>query len=664
MKKEKFKNPFIYLLAVQIVVLLSCIAIPAFSGRPVTQGLVYFLFQLTLVFLPGLAACAVFNIEYDDSAVLIPFSYFFGLCILMAEYLICAFIGHSLVTALCISLISVPILYEKKEYLNRDFTNLFSCVPLLTSMAIFVICFFAVTLSNPLPTPERTVIFNKDFLYWIGSSISLTKSFPVEDFRLAGFPFYYHYFSNVVIAQSSLISKIGIVDLSFLYSYIIPSILLAYSSYVLFSTILKRKSCIIAGIIICLFMEGSVCFLTSHLYFCPFGFDYGYAVAMLGIAYLARMYTEDDFSARSLIVSCMIIAANTGYKGPVSIVALIAYGIVAADVLFRRSWKKGLLFGLSWLASFVAVYAIFVMDVSGATEMTNNLVFLGPLRAFEENYWAMEILQDLVVNKGLPNNGLAYIAALFLYVIRNNRASMVLLIFGSGYLICELLRKRKVDILLLSWISIGLWGVLLTINTYQDGNSQMYFVMSCFPFCALSGLYSLEKVTERSEALIFILLALLAAVSYDDMRRFIDERANAKIRDAIAISQNKEVVGDKRYSLSYKEYELALWLKENTAPDVLIALDCFEYDGLRKEENLGVFSERFIWNDGQYADEKEKSRRRAIVDRLFDGNDSAIDELKKEKVSYVIETLSQNRIESDRLQRVYQNEDYIVFKVK
>ena len=55
------KDAAVYLSVFEGVILLACILIPLFSGRLLSSGIFYFLFQLFLVFVPGLAIWLLVN---------------------------------------------------------------------------------------------------------------------------------------------------------------------------------------------------------------------------------------------------------------------------------------------------------------------------------------------------------------------------------------------------------------------------------------------------------------------------------------------------------------------------------------------------------------------------------------------------------------------------
>ena len=667
MKKPFFREAFYSgCMIVQLFLFFLCLINGFLCELSLSDSLIYFGFQLLGIFIPGLALAIVSGRERNSGIELFAWSYVLGLALLLLEYVLAMVLhisGFAWILSIAISVLSLYVIYRKQPDSHFE-EKLYDWIVLpAISLAAIIVCFFSVSLANPVFNITKDTYLNKDFLFWIGNSISFTKSFPVQDFRLAGIPFFYHYFSSTIIAISSILTGIEVLELSYHYTYLIPCVLMVFSAYAMLKKMVHHKILVYAGILLILFCEGSTVFITSHLYFCPFGFDYAYALAMLGMALLIEMEEKQNFGFRNVLLSSLLIALCTGFKGPIAIVVLIGYGVMAFSLLIRKKWKEGLISGISWLSSFLLVYVLFISGMFSDIEQANGLIFLGPLRAFDYNFWAIGILDDLL-SQGFPDGGISRLYALFLYVFRSNRAAMALLILCTVYVVYQFIRKKKVSVIHLCLIAICLWGILLTINTYQDGNSQMYFIMSIFPFGILAGLSCLNEVTDRRNIAAIVILVLLALISYGDVRRCIDERIKPECENAIAVHKGETGQYSSRYFVSKNDYDLSMWLKHNTGEKDYIAVDTFEYDGIRKEEIFGVFSKRYIWNDGQYADETIQAARRGLVDELYKGRKEALDELKKEKVVYLIQTLS---VHPEKLpyglETVFGNDDYLVYKL-
>ena len=627
----------------QLILLLSCAFICVFARAPVLNGILFFLYQLFGIFIPGLACSVLLRKKTDLFEDDILYGYAFGVMIVLIEYIVYMCLLHflpAIVLTALVAVLSLVFLYFRRDAI-RAASLMDQIVCRIMMIMMFVICFFAITYHYVPVERYGSSIFNKDFLFWVGNSISFVKGFPAQSFRLAGQTFYYYYFSNILMASASMNTGISVLDLSYDLSYLIPCILMVYACRDFLGSLLKNRILIYAGMIFIFFVHGTTVYLPDHIYYCPFGFDYGYAFAMIAAACLVRMYRKDGFNVLNVVISCLFIIADTGFKGPVALIALMAFGIVAFSSLIQKKWVRGLVCGFLWLISFISIYLLVVSGISFAVERTNGIEFLGPLGAFDRNRWAIGILSELI-GKGMADNGITRIIALFLYVFRSNKAAMALLIAAGIGLIVLWIMKKKDQTVLLSLICTALWGILLTVITHQDGNSQMYFIMAAFPFAVLSGLYAVEE-SGFGKVFEIVMIVLIFVISVGDIRHFVCDSVNGQIKDALLLQKGEETDGDDRYRFTTSEVKLAEWLKENTGEHDLIVMDRFEYDEMRKEEMLGVFSERYIWNDGLYCDEKEMLRRRQITDRAFRDDKAAFDELRSEGVNYMIQTLSQDQ---------------------
>ena len=665
MKTNVIKKGYFSILINQLLIFLACLLICAFCSVSLFTGLKYFLFQLSCLYLPGLALFHLLKINKRSFIDISAYSFVFGLTMLMLEYYLMMLIGlsrFSFVISLFILLISCFYLYRNKGFfleIEADKNQIWLEMIIILTI---VVCFFFLSYSFVYPDVYGGTVYDKDFLYWIGNSISFIKGLPVQDYRLVGEPFYYHYFSNIVMAQTSFVTGIDLVTLSYYFSYIVPCVLLVYCTYIFLKTLVKNNIYIFLGMVIVLLFDGMTSYVPDHLYYCPFGFDYAYALSMLSFAVLSEMYQAEDYSAKSVLLSCLFLMLTTGFKGPNGVVVLFAYGIVTLSLLLRRKWIKGLMLGAVWLFSFFLIYFVFIADITQSVKQTNDLEFLGPLLAFDYNPFAIKILNKLIGSYAFPNNGITRIISLFLYIVLNNVGAMVLLAIGVIGWFYRLVKRQDLGILSMA-AGTALWGILLTNITHQDGNSQMYFIMSSLPFCAIAGLYVLDQYFTEKKYLI-ILSICLCILAFPDVKRFADHRVIANINDSIILRDGGTIGSDHRYYFTKEEYELALWIKDNTSEEDYVVLDHFSYDGLRKEEMLGVFSERYIWNDGQYSTETERERRRQLVLDAFEGNREALKQLKAESVDYLVQTVSETpNPKLNDLEIVYNKGGYTVYKI-
>ena len=650
------------LITLQLVILLACL-LPCFVSKiNLSNGILYFIFQLLVIFIPGYAVSLLIN--RNRQIEIISYSYAYGIAALILQYWLLQLLNisnFSLIVNIIICTISIIYLYKNRFIEYHSFEGSYFLYILL--FCLFIICFLTVSCANPLPTYNGGTNYNKDFLFWIGNSISFIKGIPVQTFTLVGNNYYYHYFSSIAMAQISICTGINIYSLSYYFSYIIPCILLVFSSFNLLNKTIKNRIYIYLGIILILFTEGSTTYLTSHLYFCPFGFDYSYAFGMLAVSSLYDIYKGDE-SIFTFLESCLFIIATTGMKGPTAVVILMAFAFQTLFMLFDKQYGKGFLYGSGWLISFLLVYLLCITNIFSNETRTNNLEFVGLLGGFDNNIWAIKNLNYLINSLSFPNNGLTRIIALALYILRSNFPAIMLLFIYFVLEINNFVKRKNINKFNICLFATCIWGIVLTIITHQDGNSQMYFIMSAFPYCVLLGLQSIDKKSIEKKKICFIVILILC-LSFTNIKRFVCGRVIPEVKYGISVVNGNPDTSNYRYFFTENDYEVAVWLKNNTDSNDYIALDCFEYDGLRKELGFGVLSERFIWNDGQYANEQEKNRRREIVNDLFNGDLNSLNNLKKENVKYLIQTITINPIFelSDNLETVFENDSYIVYKL-
>lgn len=659
MKKNRIN---IKLLVLQLLIFFICLLSYIVCKVDILCAIKYFLFQFFFIYIPGYALFILLNHKEEND--IIVWSYAYGIIHLIFQYWLFQVINinsFSLYINISICLLSIVYINKKNDchlYIN-DYYYFF----ILLVFILFIICFFSISCSNPLPTYNGGTNYNKDFLFWIGNSISFIKGLPVQVFTLVGNNYYYHYFSSIVIAQTNLCTGIDTYIISYYFSYIIPCILLVFSSYELLKKVISNNWLIIIGVVLILCTEGATTYLSSHLYFCPFGYDYAYAYGMLTISLLFDINNEEN-SYIVVFKSCLLLSIATGMKGPVAVVILMAYAFESLFLLLKKQYKKCFTYGMLWLLSFLIIYFLCITNIFDHSPRTNNLEFVGIVNSFDNNIWAIKNLNYLISNLSFPDNGITRVLALLLYVLRSNFPAMLMLF---AYLIVQIInirQKKNINNTMICLFASCIWGILLTIITHQDGNSQMYFIMSVYPCCVLLGLYSLESLNLDNKKM-QILIVLVLCLSFTNIKRFIFDRALPEIKNGISVLNGNPDTSSYRYFFTENDYELSQWLKNNTESNDYIALDCFEYDGFRKELGFGVLSERFVWNDGQYANEAEKNRRRNIVYEVFEGDINSINKLKNENVKYLVQTISINPIFEfyDKLNVVFESDSYIVYKL-
>ena len=529
---------------------------------------------------------------------------------------------------------------------------------------LLLICFFVVSFANLLPNEIQnggTAVYYVDWLFWIGNNISMEKSFPVYDYRLYGTSFNYHYFSSIFLAYSSMVTDIDPTILGFYYSPLIPVFLMTAFSYLLISSLVKNKYLKIIALICILFTEGTTITYVWHILFCPFGYDYGYAFGMASVLYLIY-FNREEFSISFLILTIISIALCTGSKGPVSVVILIAFGIDALSKLLMKN-NKGFLYGILWLASFVVIYFVFVKG--DYTAISAQKLFIGDLKnAFLNNRFEMSIYYNLINRFPFLNKYILAAITSVIYIFQSNPSAITLFVVGTIHFLRNLV-KKSYDIINLEILSITVWGILLTLISYQQGGSQMYFVMSTIPFSITLGFQSLEKINKRNKKMLAgFVICIGFLMGFYNWNKIINNRIEYSLN-----YYEKKTMPFTNFSLTKEEYEAYKWLSDHSETNAIVAVDTFNSHGFDSRMTAGVFTERYIWNDGKYSSEiDELERRNDIVNRIMNGDYKALYALKDEGVDFFVDIIDEKQIDSINasidLECVYKNQQVVIYECK
>lgn len=661
--KSKYKNNII----LQFIALIMCLLITLIQKCNLINGFLIFVFQFINVYLVGVSIALILKLNITNDSYLIGYGYSLGLIINIVFYYIYVLFNFSNIYKLFYLIVVVILLVNIIK--NRKFLfNLTSgdSSLLVYLCLVYVICFLGVTLVQTTPDLTNGTYYYNDSLFWFGNNISLFKNFPAEDFRLVGNTFNYHYFSSIEIAYESKILGIDINIINLYFSYIIPGILLVYSSYCLLKSVVKQTLLRNIGIVLILFTDCYIISYSSHLYFCSFGFDYGLAFGMMTIAYLINIIKKQNFSLKEILISSIFIAFTTGFKGPVGVVILMAFGIVSLYLLINKRFKDGLVSGCCWLFSFLFVYFMIISGSSSHIGTDGGLSFVGIIGGFDLNKGPIYIHSDLI-SLGFNDSKLLKLLAIVLFVFLSNIGFSILLLVGIVFCFINIFKYKRIDLINLFLISICLFGILLTLVTHQVGNSQWYFLMSVVPFGVCVGLDAISESinNKKIEILIAIVLVLLSSV---DIIRFFKDDVMKYVNNGILVRNNEFENTNLEYYCSKKDYEMCEWLKNNTEEDAYVVIDCFEYDGIKKNEVIGVFSQRYIWNDGEYTGWKEElNRRQELVKDVINQKENSIDKLIDEGVNYFIQTKQQTKdliMNKEKSILVYENEDYRIYELK
>lgn len=232
-------------------------------------------------------------------------------------------------------------------------------------------------------------------------------------------------------------------------------------------------------------------------------------------------------------------------------------------------------------------------------------------------------------------------------------------------------------------ITISVLGFLLTNITHQYGGSEIYFVLAAYPFSviilvnAISSMFE-NKAKSNGKIPIIVLttgiLAILILSALPSAAFFKNKIQIGKHRYSSINASNEDriIYGFVDDSITEKEYEALIWIRDNTDRNAIVAS---ERAVLNSKYMYGTaFSERRFFLEGYIYitsyDETSKyyeeiMNRVSILEGTYSGNEKSLNELKQKDVDYIIlsKRIFDDRRPFEQLQSVYENEDIEIFKL-
>ncbi len=632
-----------------------------------------FAYQFFALFLVGFASFRALRIRTDSLAEIIAISYSAGGVISLLTYMLCMLtLGRSAIIYFVIVeiILSIWYIHSKYQAFSIDSTSSDGMIICLFFLIVYyLLATVSVSFVSSLPSGTEEVAYYWDWPYWVGNNISFTKQFPIQNFRLVGMPFRYHFFSSILMAEAALCTSVDIVYISFHYAYLLGGLLLVFSAYFLATRLLKTKWLVLLTMIAILFTDGRYVTLALHTLYCPFGFDYGYAYSMMAVASLIELVKRDRWR-EFLIPSVFFLAMTTGCKGPNGMVILIGFGVAAFWLLAKKEYKKGFIGGFIWLGAFLLVFMGFIYSPRTLTADSGlKCVLFHP--AAQRLY---EQLHGTVLGT-MGIDGVLKIIPYIIWFFACNLLTGVLLMIA----IIKLLRDaihREIDVIFLIMSCTAIAGAAVMMFTLQSGRSEMYFMMATFPSAALAGTSVIEsegKKTSCKVRLAVIIPLLLYSSGYCYFGRNTIPRLQegiSRVTHGMDYSTTEYTDGPYCF-MDGIDYEAFRWVREHTGIHDIIATDSFKNrNGNNNSLLLGIFSERYVWNEIKYTDDKtESDRRNAVIEKLKTDTMTAVSELADEGVKYLLHQVTDDEMKERKLEdtnwltELYRNEHYVIYEI-
>ncbi|NLL91693.1 MAG: hypothetical protein GX222_04645 [Ruminococcaceae bacterium] len=665
------KKPILnFLIKTLMTIILFVILTTCFFGTEYTYSIyasIYFI-GIILSGIPHLKALKSENTPLE----FILFSFSIGIFQLIILYLVLSalklysFFSYIPLLSIVISLIVLYLKRKAKLRFKADAgeLNLAFWFALIALIGVLI----SLTSNNTTPIMAGGSRYHVDLLNSVGLVDSASRGFPFEDVKAAGIPYNYHVLSFAILGVLKSVSGIDNFSLITLFSLTVFTPFFAACVAALSKRILGN-SLKIAFVFVAIFILSPFdnMFL-YYLYSDTLGFSLSAAFGALSILALLKFFESKDKKISSDIVLCCItLALSTFAKGPVAAVYVLGFGMVFLVAILReKKFLKNLVVGGMVFLSFFFVYLLIYTSDSA------SLVTFYPGRFIVDTEIYSFIRSKLHIDSNFISIVLMFLTT---YIFMFFGILLQTFRFGKS--------KNNEFYYSIFAITISVLGFLLTNITHQYGGSEIYFVLAAYPFSviilvnAISSMFE-NKAKSNGKIPIIVLttgiLAILILSALPSAAFFKNKIQIGKHRYSSINASNEDriIYGFVDDSITEKEYEALIWIRDNTDRNAIVAS---ERAVLNSKYMYGTaFSERRFFLEGYIYitsyDETSKyyeeiMNRVSILEGTYSGNEKSLNELKQKDVDYIIlsKRIFDDRRPFEQLQSVYENEDIEIFKL-
>ena len=647
---------FQVILAGSLLIISFHILLGALLDLPVANLAKNTLMQLLGIFLPGLALYVALYPSRQNLLGALFLSYAFGYAgNIISYFLLVPFKLQIAVPFFVIFIAVLSLWWLRRQCKNFSLDKLKRIDLIYVFLFLLYLCLRIIVAAGTVAPPfsVNVLSFNQDYLYWLENAAALARQFPPTDPRLAiGGIYYYHYFSSIQLAFSSLATGVDLYTLGGILFPLTQCLLFFGSFYVLFRSTLKSHLISIFGLAVTFFCTGLEWILittyTAHTWTNPFGYDIGLSFGALFLHCLFLQYEKGRFSLRTCVITALFFAVTTGAKAPIAAMLLIAAGIICFSWLLKKQYRHAFSYGLALLAVFliVATVCVGIHVPPPANPTATKLGSFSATRFISESP-AVQAMQEVLSDLPRLLRGIILVGTSLLY-----SHPLAFGLYGMGALSILTDRRMRTAPCLALLLS-GFLGAVLGIFNIQAGHSQMYFLMTAFILCLFLGLIWLDTVSSDWSApgkrtaviicggllLIQVNFMLFQGVTYSGSGLIVPLRTGS----AVLFNQEPpQRIGGSGGVLA-TDIQAMAWIRDNTPGDSILLSDrsvigeapLFMYYGAFSERQMYLEGDGFSYN--QYVE--ERARMRTVIQDVFQNSNKALRTAAQEGVDYIVQTI-------------------------
>ncbi|MEG1984081.1 MAG: hypothetical protein RR009_02265 [Oscillospiraceae bacterium] len=645
---------------------------------PILSMLLFFLFNLLFVAMPGIALVKVLRLKLSPLAAFVT-AYGLGLATVVASYFL--FAPFSAVELMPIGLIAVSAVSAAGLFALRHIpfsqerddgeisTAILFCI---IGMLITFSAFSAAALN---PAISGTRAYYPDMMYGAGFVESAFRGFPMRILQMSGTEHRYHPFFYCYCAALKATLKISSFEVLTKFALIGPIVFLCSSFVLLAKKLIANKlAVVLAGVLFLLFPNGKY---AHYIYQDTLGFSMSVAFAILSVwAYLSAEKHKGGIFNRYHWLSLIFMVMCLGAKGPLC-VALI-FGICFIMLCEIIKTKKYSLFirGAIFASVFLGLYSMLYM-------LASDSIALAPY------YHALQHPAFSALSEWMWRPAACFLASIA-YVF-SIEPVMISLVAFSG-LLC-LKYRENIDRFAIFCFGGTICGYLLVNLLIHSGSSEVYFLTVMSPFVYIFGIRSMCSLANKLKMNSFPLAAcavlLLSIYSFPQVVSLLRGDAFVEYETGFSsaiefskLSQKgntaiEQPVDKKHRSISITplEYEAMLWIRDNTPRDSVIA------DGRYLTNNKyfygSVFSERAFYLEGfgyvtmedTNSNLEEKAERNKLLRPFFENPNEEwlVSKMYDAGCDYLLITQFMNpgvRLSDKHCFVVFENKDIAVYQIR
>ncbi len=355
--------------SVKIAVLIFALVLIGFVTFDLTlkaQGGYLILFSVLYVFLPGFllinAVDKSFIRRFRAQSLIIAF--YIGFALLIGQYYLLNALGalHLIwLTPVVITFVLVFFSYKNLKKLPKPSLNaslLDKSLPYIVLIAVTAVAGYVVLVSS---VPDQFCDVHFDYAYHMGNVNILTRAGNLEDTRVMGMTFKYHYFNDLYYAILRLIFPAQIWNCIFRYPILLIAPLVAPGIYSWIKSKTKKPLLSFIVTIFIVFFPSiypwTTKFTTNILNnFNNVGFALPAAIAMAHI--LSNSSDEKEFKYTDLLIVFMLGVVLTGTKGPFALIlaaSMFAF-VIYCSIARRKIQLNQVLLLVSVMAAFALIW--------------------------------------------------------------------------------------------------------------------------------------------------------------------------------------------------------------------------------------------------------------------------------------------------------------------